>query len=337
MPRIVTARIEPDSDSFKHHCMLAITLLLIAASHPARAQSWPARTVRIIVPVAPAGATDIIARLLAQRLTPVWGQQVVVDNRPGGGSNVGFEAAAQAAPDGYTLLLAQPPLAVNVSLYKKLAFDPLRDFAPITLTASGANVLVVHPSVPARTVKEFIVLAKSKSGRLSYASSGNGTTPHLSGELFKTLAGVNMLHVPYKGAAMSITDVIGGHVDAAFVSLSSVTTQLKAGRLRAIAITSTRRSALMPELTTFIESGLPGFEVSGWYGLLTAAPAPREAVVRVHADVTRVLAQPDTVRSLANAGLEPAPANSPEEFAAFLKAEIVKWAGVVKASGARAD
>ncbi len=318
-----------------------ITLAIFTLANSAHAQSWPARAVRIIVPVTPGGATDIRARTLALRLSPLWGHSVVVDNRPGGGSNVGFEAAAQAQPDGHTLLMAQPAFTVNVSLYKKLGYDPLRDFLPITLAATGANVLVVHPSVPARTVKEFIALAKSRPGRLNYASSGNGTTPHLSGELFKTMAGVNLIHIPYKGAAASVTDLIGGHVDLAFVSLSSVVPQLKAERLRAIAITSARRSILMPTLPTFAEAGVPGFDVTGWYGLLTAAgstPAGlREMVTRAHADTTRVLAQPEMARALSAAGLEPAPANSPEEFGAFLKAEIVKWAGVVKISGARAD
>ena len=325
---------------------LAALILVGGLAGSVRAQAWPTRTVRIIVPVTPGGATDILARTLAQRLSPVWNQSVVVDNRPGGGSNVGFDAAAQALPDGHTLLMAQPAFTVNVSLYKKLGYDPLRDFLPITLVATGANVLVVHPSVPARTVKEFIALAKSRPGRLNYASSGNGTTPHLSGELFKTMAGVSLIHVPYKGAAASVTDLIGGHVDLAFVSLSSVVPLLKAERLRAIAITSARRSILMPTLPTFAESGVPGFDVTGWYGLLTAAGAPsaaaapttlREMVTRAHADTTRALAQPDMARALAAAGLEPAPANSPEEFGAFLKAEIVKWAAVVKISGARAD
>jgi tripartite-type tricarboxylate transporter receptor subunit TctC len=308
-----------------------------ALAGAAHAQTWPARAVRFIVPVAPGGATDILARTLSQRLAPVWAQQAIVDNRPGGGSNVGFEAAAQAAPDGHTLLLAQPPFAINKSLYRKLAFDPIRDFAAITLAASGANAMVVHPAVPARTLKEFIALARTRPGALNYASSGNGTTPHLSGELFKRMARIDLVHVPYKGAALSITDLIGGHVDLAFVSLSSVVTFLHAGRLRAIGVTSARRSALVPDIPTFIEGGLPGFEVTGWYGVVAPTGTPREVIQRVHGDVTRVLAEPSTVRSLAAAGLETAAPNSPEEFAAFLKAEIVKWGAVVKASGARAD
>jgi tripartite-type tricarboxylate transporter receptor subunit TctC len=301
------------------------------------AQGYPARTVRIVVPVATGGATDILTRALAQRLANTWGQQVLVDNRPGGGSNVGFEVAAKSPADGYTLLMAQPAFTVNVSLYKKLGYDPLRDFAAITLAATGANVLVVHPSVPAYTLKDFIALAKARPGQLNYASSGNGTTPHLSGELFNAMAGVKIVHIPYKGAGASVVDLLGGHVDLAFVSLSSVAPQLQAKKLRALAITSAKRSALMPELPTFDEAGLKGYEVTGWYGLLAPAGTPREIINRLHADITRALAVGEMVQSLNAFGLEPAPSNSPEEFTAFLQAEISKWAKVVKASGAKAD
>ena len=289
------------------------------------------------MPVSTGGATDILTRALALRLANTWGQQVLVDNRPGGGSNVGFEVAAKSPADGYTLLMAQPAFTVNVSLYKKLGYDPLRDFAPITLAATGANVLVVHPSVPAHTLKDFIALAKARPGQLNYASSGNGTTPHLSGELFNAMAGVKIVHIPYKGAGASVVDLLGGHVDLAFVSLSSVAPQLQAKKLRALAITSAKRSALMPELPTFDEAGLKGYEVTGWYGVLAPAGTPREIVNRLHADITRALALAEMVQSLNAFGLEPAPSNSPEEFAAFLQAEISKWAKVVKASGAKAD
>jgi len=301
------------------------------------AQGYPAKTVRVVVPVATGGATDILTRALALRLANTWGQQVLVDNRPGGGSNVGFEVAAKSPADGYTLLMAQPAFTVNVSLYKKLGYDPLRDFAAITLAATGANVLVVHPSVPAYTLKDFIALAKARPGQLNYASSGNGTTPHLSGELFNAMAGVKIVHIPYKGAGASVVDLLGGHVDLAFVSLSSVAPQLQAKKLRALAITSAKRSALMPELPTFDEAGLKGYEVTGWYGVLAPAGTPREIVSRLHTDITRALALCEMVQSLNAFGLEPAPSNSPEEFTAFLQAEISKWAKVVKASGAKAD
>jgi tripartite-type tricarboxylate transporter receptor subunit TctC len=301
------------------------------------AHTYPTRSVRFVVPVAPGGATDILTRTLAQRLTAAWGQSVLVDNRPGGGSNVGFEVAALAPADGYTLLMAQPAFTVNVSLYKKLAYDPLRDFAAITLAATSANVLVIHPSVPAYSLKDFIALAKSKPGQLNYASSGNGTTGHLSGELFKTLTGVSITHVPYKGAGVSVTDLLGGHVDLAFLSLPSVVPQLKAKRLRALAITSAKRSALMPDIPAFAEAGLPGYDVSGWYGVVTRSGVPKEIVVRLHTDISRALAQSDVVQSLAASGLEAARANTPEEFSAFLRAEISKWAKVVKTAAAKAD
>ena len=301
------------------------------------AQTYPTRSVRFVVPVAPGGATDILTRTLAQRLTAAWGQSVLVDNRPGGGSNVGFEVAALAPADGYTLLMAQPAFTVNVSLYKKLAYDPLRDFAAITLAATSANVLVIHPSVPAYSLKDFIALAKSKPGQLNYASSGNGTTGHLSGELFKTLTGVSITHVPYKGAGVSVTGLLGGHVDLAFLSLPSVVPQLKAKRLRALAITSAKRSALMPDIPAFAEAGLPGYDVSGWYGVVTRSGVPKEIVVRLHTDISRALAQSDVVQSLAASGLEAARANTPEEFSAFLRAEISKWAKVVKTAAAKAD
>ncbi len=318
-------------------CTVPLLVLHGAAAHAQTPGAYPARTVRIIVPVTPAGATDILARLLAQRLTAVWGQQVVVDNRPGGGSNVGFEAAALAAADGYTLLMAQPAFTVNVSLYRKLAYDPLRDFAPVTLTATGANVLVVHPAVPAKTLKEFIALAKAKPGQLNYASSGNGSTPHLSGELFKAMAHINITHIPYKGAGASVADLLGGHVDLAFLSLSSVVPQLKAKRLRALAITSATRSALMPDLPTFAEAGLKGYEVTGWYGVLVRTGTPAEIISRLHTDISQVLTNADMARALGQTGLEAAPANTPEAFGAFLRAEIGKWAKVVKLSGAKAD
>ncbi len=301
------------------------------------AQGYPARAVRIVVPVSTGGATDILTRALGQRLAAAWGQQVLVDNRPGGGSNVGFEVAAKSPADGYTLLMAQPAFTVNVSLYKKLGYDPMRDFSAVTLAATGANVLVVHPSVPAYSLKDFIALAKAKPGQLNYASSGNGTTPHLSGELFNAMAGVKIVHIPYKGAGASVVDLLGGHVDLAFVSLSSVAPQLQAKKLRALAITSARRSTLMPELPTFDEAGLKGYEVTGWYGVLAPAGTPREIIGRLHAEITRVLALPEMVQSLYAFGLEPAPSNSSEEFTAFLQAEISKWARVVKASGAKAD
>ncbi len=324
---------------FKPHAAAWITASLIASLHcaPLAAQTYPVRPVRIVVPVTAGGATDILTRALAQRLSAAWGQQVLVDNRPGGGSNVGFEVVARSAADGYTLLMAQPAFTVNVSLYKKLGYDPLRDFSAVTLTAATANVLVVHPTVPARSLKEFIALAKMRPGQLNYASSGNGSSPHLAGELFNTMAGVKIVHIPYKGAGASVTDLLGGHIDLAFLSISSTITQIKAGKLRALAITSAKRSTLMPELPTFAEAGLRGYEVTGWYGVMAPTGTPREIIQRLHGDLTRTLAQPELIQTLAGFGIEPVAANTPEEFSAFLQAEISKWAKVVKVSGAKAD
>jgi tripartite-type tricarboxylate transporter receptor subunit TctC len=314
---------------------LALALALFCSSPSA--QVYPAKTVRIIVPVGTGGATDILSRTLGQRLSAIWGQQVLVDNRPGGGSNVGFEIAAKAAPDGYTLLMAQPAFTVNVSLYKKLAYDPLRDFSAVTLAATGANVLVVHPSVPAQSLKDLTALARARPGQLSYSSSGNGTTPHLSGELFKAMAGIDIVHIPYKGAGAAVTDLLGGHVDLSFVSLSAAIPQLKAKKLKAIAVTSAQRSTLMPGLPTFAEGGLKGYDVTGWYGVLAPAGTAKEIIDKLNAEVTRALADHEVARTLASFGLEPAPKNTPDEFTAYLRAEIIKWAKVVKASGARAD
>ena len=317
--------------------VLLAVLAWSAAVPTVQAQTYPAKTVRFIVPIGAGGATDILTRALAQRLSVSWGQQVLVDNRPGGGSNVGFEFVAKSAPDGYTLLMAQPPFEINVSLYKKLAYDPLRDFTPVLLAARSAAALVVHPSVPARTLKEFIAFAKARPGELTYASSGNGTSPHLSGELFKSMAGIQMLHIPYKGAGPAINDLLGGHVAVAFVSFTSVVAHLKANRLRALAITSAKRSPLMPDLPTFAEAGLQGFVVYGWYGVVTPAGTPREIIDRLNTDVAAALAHPDVLKTLTTFGLDPAETNSPEAFGEFLRSEITRWAQVVKTSGAKVD
>jgi tripartite-type tricarboxylate transporter receptor subunit TctC len=319
--------------------LTGIVLALLCASLPAaaQAQGYPARAVRIIIPVAPGGATDILTRTLAVRLQTVWRQQVLADNRPGAGSNVAFEAAAKAPADGYTILMAQPPLAVNASLYRKLAYDALRDFDPVVLVATSTNVLVSHPSVPVRSVEDLIALAKRRPGQLTYASSGNGTTPHLSGELFKHVAKIDLVHVPYKGAGPAINDLLGGHVALAFVTLTSVAPHIKANRLRALALTSAKRSPLMPELGTFYEAGWRQIDVSGWYGIVGPTGLPREAIVRLNADVTAALAHPEIAQALTRFGLEPVAPNSPEDFATFLRSEIARWAEVVKISGARAD
>jgi tripartite-type tricarboxylate transporter receptor subunit TctC len=329
----------PMRTSTPRRALVGILPALLCASVPlaAQAQAYPARAVRIIIPVAPGGATDILTRTLAARLATVWRQQVFADNRPGGGSNVAFEAVAKATADGYTILMAQPPLAVNASLYRKLAYDALRDFDPVVLVATSTNVLVSHPSVPVRSVEELIALAKRRPGQLTYASSGNGTTPHLSGELFKHVAGIDLVHIPYKGAGPAINDLLGGHVALAFVTLTSVAPHIRANRLRALALTSAKRSALMPELRTFYEAGWREIDVSGWYGIVSPAGTPREAIARLNADVAAALTHPEVAQALTRFGLEPVAPNSPEDFAAFIRSEISRWAEVVRISGARAD
>jgi tripartite-type tricarboxylate transporter receptor subunit TctC len=300
------------------------------------AQNYPAKPVRIIVPVAAGGPTDILARAVGQKLTEAWNQQVVVDVRAGGGSNIGFEAAARSAPDGYTLLMAQPALTVNVSLYKNLAYDPLRDFAPVSLVTTHPLLLVVHPSVPARSVRELVTLAKSSPGRLNVASAGNGTTPHLAAAWFNTVAGVRMTHIPYKGASLAIIDVLGGHVDVSFSSPPAVLTHVQQHRLAALAMTTPARYHLLPDVPTIVESGYPGFVVMGWYGLLAPAGTPREIVSRVNADVVKALAASDMKERLASLGID-AVGSTPEQFSAWIKDEVTRWAKVVKASGAKAD
>ena len=312
------------------------TLLVLLPALPAHAQGFPAKPVKIIVPVSAGGPTDVLTRVLGQKLAESWGQPLVVDNRAGGGSNIGFELAAKSPADGYTLLMAQPAFTVNVSLYKKLGYDPLRDFAPVSLVTTYPLLLVSHPSVPARSVKELVAIAKANPGRLNCVSSGNGTTTHLAVEWFKTVAGVNLIHVPYKGAAPAITDLIGGHADLMFVSPPTVLTQIQQGRLRALAITSSARYHLLPGIATFTESGYPGFVVMGWYGLLAPAGTSRDVVMRLNADVVKALGVADVKERLSALGLDPV-GSTPEQFTAWIKDEITRWSGVVKTSGAKPD
>ena len=310
--------------------------MLAGCAFDCAAQSYPAKPVRIIVPVAAGGPTDILARALGQKLTEAWNQQVVVDPRPGGGSNIGFELAAKSAPDGYTLLMAQPAFTVNVSLYKNLAYDPVRDFVAVSLVGTHPLVLVAHPSVPARTVQELVTLAKASPGRLNIASAGNGTTPHLAAAWFNTVAGVRMTHIPYKGASLAIIDLLGGHVDVSFSSPPATLTHVQQHRLTPLAMTTPARYHLLPEVPTFVESGYRDFVVMGWYGLLAPAGTPREVVARVHAEVIKALAANDMKERLRSLGEDPV-GSTPEQFSAWIKDEVTRWAKVVKASGAKAD
>jgi len=300
------------------------------------AESYPAKPVRMIVAVPSGGPADILARLVGPRLTEVLGQTVVIDNRPGANGNIAYEMAARAAPDGYTFVLVAAGVAINPSLYREVRYDPLRDFAAITLGVAVPNILIVHPSVPAASVPELIALAKSRAGQLTFASAGNGTSGHLALELFKLRAGMDAVHVPYKGGGPALAEVVAGQVQALFSLALAATPQIKAGRVRALAITSSKRSAVAPELPTVAELGYPGFEVIGWFGWLAPARTPRGIVTRLNAEIVTALNVPEVRERLLSQSTEPV-GNSPEAFAAFIRSEHAKWADVIRRAGIRMD
>ncbi len=314
---------------------LAVALLLPASI--AAAQSYPAKPIRIIVPFPPGGIADLFARVIGQKFGETWGQPGVVENRPGAGGNIGAEIVAKSPPDGYTLVTGSIGThAVNVSLFSKLGYDPIRDFAPVSLIMEAEGLLVLHPSVPARSVKELIALARSRPGQLSYASAGNGTAAHLSGELFKSMAKVDMVHVPYKGNVPAITDLIAGQTSLLFATMPTVLPQVQAGRLRALAVTSSSRSPAAPELPTIAEAALPGYSVTNWIGIFAPAGTPRDVVMKLNVETIRVMQAPDIRKRLVNEGAKFTPM-SPDEFGTFVKAEMAKWARVVKEAGIRVD
>ena len=311
----------------------AVVCTLVGGVH---AQQYPTRTVRVVVPYAPGGNTDFTARVIAQKLTETWGQQVVVENRPGGATNIGSELVAKAAPDGYTMLMGGASNAVNMSLYPKLPYDTLRDFAPIVLCVKGANLLAVHPSLPAKNIRELIALAKARPGKLSYASSGLGSSNQMAGELLKLMAGVDILHVPYKGNPPAITDTISGQVEMVFSGVPALIPHLQSGRLRAIGIGSLKRFPAVPEVPTLDESGLKGYEATTWFGLMAPIKVPRDIIVKWNAEVGRILASQEVNARFVGEGLEPM-GNSPEWFTAFIKDEIAKYAKVIKAAHLKAE
>jgi tripartite-type tricarboxylate transporter receptor subunit TctC len=318
-------------------CTLILAATLSAGTGFVRSEGFPEKPVRFIVGFTPGGPSDIIARALGQKLSELWAQQIVVENRPGAGGNVAAELAARSAPDGHTWLLGNNSiLATNQSLYPKLAFDPVKDFAPVALVAIQPNVLVVNPAVPANSVTELIALAKAKPGELNYASSGSGAAAHLAAELFKSMAGVDMVHVPYKGAQPALTDVIAGRAQLMFATSASAIPYIKAGRLRALAVTSSRRSPSVPELPTLAEAGVPGFEAITWHGVVVPRATPGALVERLNADIVRALSARELRERLESLGAEIA-AGTPQEFADYIASEIPKWAKVVKDSGARAE
>jgi tripartite-type tricarboxylate transporter receptor subunit TctC len=311
-------------------------LMLLMLPCLAWAQAYPARPVRILVPYPPGGATDVMARTVAQKLGETWPQAAVVENKPGASGTVGSEIVAKSAPDGYTLLMQGTQHSINLSLYKQLPYDTLRDFAPVAYVASAPFLLVLHPSVPANTVGELIAYIKARPGGLNYGSSGVGGGAHLAGEIFKTSAGVQLTHIPYKGAAPAMADLLGGQVTMVFDPIPTSITQVRAGRIKAVAITSAKRSALMPELPTVAESGLPGFEVVAWFGLYAPAATPKDIVAKLNVDVNRVLQLPEVKEKFAALGAESMPMNT-DQFAIYLRAEIAKFAKAIKDSGATAE
>jgi len=300
------------------------------------AADYPTRPIRIIVPFTPGAGTDIVGRSIAQALTEAWRQSIVVDNRPGAGGTIAGELVARANPDGYTLMLGNvSTLAIARSLYPKLPYDPLRDFAPITLITTSENVVVLHPSVRVGSVKELIAYAKANPGKLNYGSSGSGTTSHLGGAMFASMAGVEMTHVPYKGSGPMLTDLLGGQLQLAFSSVPTALPHIKSGRLKALAVTRLKRSATLPDLPTVHET-LRGFDISLWQGIVAPAGTPRTLVAKLNQQIVTSLGTPDLAGKLSAQGLDPV-GNSPEQFAAYMNAEADKWARIVKASGARAD
>jgi tripartite-type tricarboxylate transporter receptor subunit TctC len=301
------------------------------------AQGYPRKPVRLIVPFAPGGGNDTVARAIAQDLGARLGQPVIVDNRAGAGGNVGAELAAKSPPDGYTLFLGGVGShAVNPNLHARLPYDPIRDFAPITLIASAPSVLVVHPSVPARSLAEFTALAKAHPGKLNYASNGNGSSAQLAAVMYESMAGVAMVHVPYKGLAPALVDLLAGEVQAMFSSVVAIVPHIKAGRLRALAVTGKRRSPLLPEVPTIAESGLPDYEAGSWYGILAPAGTPREIVSRLHDEAVRALAQPELRARLAGEGAELI-GSTPEEFAAHISSELARMGKLVRGAGIRLE
>jgi tripartite-type tricarboxylate transporter receptor subunit TctC len=313
-----------------------LAALALASGATVLAQEYPAKPIRVVVPFPPGGGTDLMARTVMQKLGESLGATMVIDNRGGAGGSIGSELVAKSPADGYTVLIVSGAHAINPSLYPKLSYDSVRDFAPVTMFTSGPGLLVVHPSVPAKTVKEFIALAKSRPGQLNYASAGIGTPPHLAGELFKTMAGVDIVHVPYKGNGPAYTDLIGGHVSVMFPTIPTAIPHVRAGKLRALAVTTRSRTPIAPELPPISESGVPGYDVSSWYGLLAPAGTPAAVVSRLQREIAKVLRSPDVGEKLTAQGLDLV-GSTPDAFAAVIKSEIMKWAKVVKASGARAD
>ena len=313
---------------------LAIGMMLVCAD--CVAQTFPARAIRVIVPFAPGGGTDILIRTVSPKLSEALGQQLVIDNRAGGGSTIGSELAAKAPPDGYTLLMVDTSFTTNPSLYSKLPYDSARDFAPVSLMAAAPVILIVHPSVPVKTVKEFVALAKSKPGQLNFASGGPGSSTHLGGELLKLVAGIDLVHIPYTGTGPAVADVLGGQVVMMFAGISSVKQYVAVGRLRAIAVTGQKRSPAMPEVPTFIESGLRGVDSGTYWGCLAPAATPKDIVNKLSTTIANVLKMGDIEKRLSDLGFD-AIGGTPDQFATIIRSETEKWARVIKSAHVKLD
>ncbi|MCC7484529.1 MAG: tripartite tricarboxylate transporter substrate binding protein [Burkholderiales bacterium] len=320
-----------------HAVRAACAALLCAAPSLACAQAgYPARAIRVVVPSSAGGGTDIVARTLAPKLAERIGQQIVIDNRPGAGTMIGIELAARAPADGYTILVTPSTLALNSAIYSKVPYDPLRDFAPITRIIDSTSIVVVHPSLPVKSVRELVAFARARPGQLNYASAGIGTYPHMTMELFNHTAGLRMAHIPYKGMAPAMIDMVAGQITVMAATILTGMPQVRAGRLRPLGITSLKRVAAAPGIPTVAEAGLPGFESLQWYGAAAPAQVPREIVQRLHAEITAVLALPEVRQRFVADGTEPV-GDTPGEFAAYVKSELVKWANVAKAAGVKAE
>jgi tripartite-type tricarboxylate transporter receptor subunit TctC len=310
--------------------------MVAALPNFASAQNYPAKAIRIVVAYPAGGANDIIARAVGQRMTEMLGQPVIIDNRGGGGGTIGADVAAKSAADGYTLFMAAGAHALAPSLYARLPYDIIGDFAPVSLAAKGAYLFAVHPSLPVKSVRELIAFAKARPGQLNFASSGIGAPPHLAGELFKSMAGINITHVAYKGDTPALIDLIGGHVEMAFMTLSATAPHVKSGKLRGLAVTSSKRSAMVPELPSISEAGLPAYEMSTWWGLLAPAKTPGEIIIRLNATLVKIVGEPEFRQRLAAQGMD-AESNTPEQYAAFIKSEKEKYARLAQAAGVKPE
>ena len=306
------------------------------AAAAAQAQTWPSKPVRYVVPFPPAGATDILARIMAERISGPLGQSVVVENRPGAAGNVGSEFVAKSAPDGYTMLQVTVAQSISATLYAKLNYDLEKDLAPAAMVALVPNVMIVNPSLPAKSVVEFIALAKAKPGKINFASSGSGTSIHMSAEMFKMLTGVDIVHIPYKGSGPALADLLGGQVDVMFDNLTSSIGHIRGGKLRALAVTTVTRYPELPDVPTMQEAGVAGYEATAWFGIMVPKGTPRNIIMRINSEVNKALAQVDVKEKLAQQGAL-ARSWTPEEFGSFIHNEVVKWARVVKASGAKVE